>query len=99
MKPKPAEHNDDPDVDPEEIAEAVDERVPDAADADPLPPEVDEDTEEVTSWDEAPASTGMTAPKVLPDDETPIAEELVRDGLESADRDQRIAAADPDMEP
>jgi hypothetical protein len=99
MNAKPAEPNDDPDVDPEEIADATDERIPGNAETDPLPPEVDEETEELTSWDEAPASSGTITPKVLPEDENPPAEELVRDGLEAADRDQRIAAADPDFEP
>jgi hypothetical protein len=37
-------------------------------------------------------------PRVLPEDENAVGEELVEDGVESADRDQRLAAADPDYE-
>jgi hypothetical protein len=62
-------------------------------------PEVDERTGQLTAWDEAPASSGTTAHKNMLDDEIPPGELLVEEGLDEADREQRIAAADPDFEP
>ena len=44
-------------------------------------------------------AAGEAVPKVLPEDENAVAEELVEEGVEEADRDQRIASADPDFEP
>lgn len=94
MKPKTAEPNEDPDIDPEAIAESVQEEP-----ADPAAPEVDSATAELTEWDTPPSSLGHAAPKVLPEDEASAVETLTREGLEEADRQQRIAAADPDFEP
>ena len=42
-------------------------------------------------------AAGESAPRVLPEDETPPAEILVQGGIEEADREQRMAAADPDF--
>lgn len=63
------------------------------------PPELNKLTKELTEWDEPPAATGTAAHKVLPEDEVSIAEQLVYEGTDEADRDLRLAAADPDSEP
>jgi hypothetical protein len=93
MTPQPAEPDEDPDIDPEEIVEAVQDEP-----ADLIAPEVNPATAELTEWDAPPSSSGRAAPKVLPEDEVPAAEALIGEGLEEANRDQRIAAADPDFE-
>ena len=88
---------DEPETDAEEIADATDETPTDVT-----PPEVDARTEDITEWDDAPASHGTAAPKVQPDeedDETTIASKLVYEGTDEAERDRRMAAADPDFEP
>jgi hypothetical protein len=79
-------------TDPQMIEDAVNETP-----ASDIPPEVDETTAELTSWDEAPAVPA--APTIEPEDEVTVAELLVEEGMEEADRDRRIAAADPDFEP
>ena len=38
-------------------------------------------------------------PTVKPEDETSIAEQLINEGTDEADRERRIAAEDPDFEP
>ena len=53
---------------------------------------------ELTAWDEPTGITGRGAPKVLPEDEIPAAEQLVAEGIDEADREQRLAAEDPDFE-
>lgn len=85
---------DDPDFDPREIEEAEF-----ASAEDESPPEVDERTVELTAWDEPPGSSGTAAPKVGMEDEIPPGEQLVEEGIDEADREQRLAAADPDYEP
>ena len=94
MNPNAPQPNDDEEIDPEEIQAASDETPTKA-----MPPEVDPLTEELTKWDEPPNATGTEAPKVLPEDEASIAEQLVLEGSDEADREQRMAAADPDFEP
>jgi hypothetical protein len=79
-------------TDPQTIEDAVNETPASAT-----PPEVDEQTAELISWDEAPANSG--APKIEPEDEVTAAELLVEEGMEEAERDRRIAAVDPDFEP
>lgn len=79
-------------TDPQIIEDAVNETP-----ASDIPPEVDEQTAKLTSWDEAPAVPA--APVIAPDDEVSVAELLVEEGMEEAERDRRIAAADPDFEP
>jgi hypothetical protein len=94
MNLDPSEFDDDADVDPEEIESAASERItPDTA------PEVDRKTEDLKEWDEPPTATGVSAPKVPMEDETSVSEELIEEGMEEADREQRIASADPDFEP
>jgi len=94
MKPQPAMPNDDDDISPEELEVAADETPTDVT-----APELSSETKELVEWDQPPEATGHAAPKVLPDDETSIAEQLVEEGTDEADRDRRIAAADPDFEP
>jgi len=94
MNPKRPEPNDDADFDAEEIEEAAEERVtPHTA------PEVDPKTENLTEWDEPPAAAGASAPTAPLEDEASVAEELVEEGIDEADREQRLASADPDFEP
>ena len=86
--------NDDEDVDPEEIQTSSDETPTDVT-----APELNAETKELTVWDEPVSASGKSAPKVLPEDEATIAEQLVYEGTDEADRERRIAAADPDFEP
>lgn len=59
------------------------------------PPEaVNKDVENVVAWDEAPEDSGARAPQILPEDEANIAETLVQEGLEEAEHDQRLSAAE-----
>ena len=81
----------------EELAEATDETPTDVT-----APEVNARTDELTEWDDAPESHGTAAPKVMPDDDNDddtIASKLVYEGTDEAERERRIAAADPDFEP
>lgn len=98
MKRKPQSPDEDLEQNAEEIADAAADESP----TDVTPPEVDARTEEITEWDDAPAAHGKAAPKVLPgndDDEDTVAAKLVYEGTDEAEREQRIAAADPDFEP
>jgi hypothetical protein len=94
ITPSTDSSNNDPDFDPEEITE-------DAEDfhTDVTPPEVSEGTKDLTSWEDPPKASGGAAPKVLPEDEVPAVETFTYEGVDEADREQRIAAADPDFEP
>jgi len=90
--------------DEDETARA--EEMLDAADethTDTTAPELDARTEKLTEWDDPPAAHGTAAPKVGPaaddEDEDTIASKLVYEGTDEADRERRIAAADPDFEP
>lgn len=94
MNPPQPLPNEDDEFDPVEIQEAADE-TPTVV----TPPELDAETKNLTTWDEAPGASGRAAPKILPEDETTVAERLVYDGTDEADRERRIAAADPDFEP
>jgi len=61
----------------------------------PLPPEAAEPAvENLTSWDEPPEASGSRAPQVLPEDDANIPKRLVEEGLEEADHDQRVTAAE-----
>jgi len=94
MKTEPSEPEDEPDVDPEEIESAANAGItPEEA------PEVEPKTESLTEWDTPVEASGVSAPKVPMEDETSVAEQLVEEGLDEADRDQRLASADPDFEP
>jgi hypothetical protein len=81
----------------EEIADIADETPTDVT-----APELDDRTKELTEWNDAPADHGSAAPKVSPadeDDEDTVAAKLVYEGTDEADRERRLAAADPDFEP
>jgi hypothetical protein len=94
MNKESVEPNDDDEFDPEEIEEASEERItPSNA------PEVDSKTENLTEWDQPATDPSGAVPKVPLEDEAPAAEELVEEGMDEADREQRIAAVDPDFEP
>jgi hypothetical protein len=91
-----------PPPDEDEDAESVAEEIQAAADETPTDttaPELSAQTKDLTEWDDVPAAHGTSAPKVLPDDEDSIAAQLVYEGTDEADRERRIAAADPDFEP
>ena len=94
MRPKPRQPNDDDDFAPEDLDVAADETPTDVT-----APELNPETKGLVEWDQPPESTGHAAPKVLPEDETSIAEQLIYEGTDEADRDRRIAATDPDFEP
>jgi hypothetical protein len=94
MSPQSPKPNDDEDISPEELDVAADETPTDVT-----APELSPETKELVEWDEAPETSGHAVPNVIPDDETSIAEQLVYEGTDEADRDRRIAAADPDYEP
>jgi hypothetical protein len=86
--------NDDDKPDPEEIEAASDETPTDVT-----APELSPTTKDLIEWDEPPTASEAAAPKVLPEDEVPVGEELVYEGSDEADRERRMAAADPDFEP
>jgi hypothetical protein len=50
--------------------------------------------DQITAWDDVPAETGSRAPKFGTEDEANIAQVLVEEGLEEADHDARVAAAE-----
>ena len=60
----------------------------------PPPPETAGGAEELTAWDESPASSGHQAPTYQIDDEANIGEVLVQEGVEEAEHSQRVAASD-----
>lgn len=86
--------NDDPDFDPREIENAEYGTIEDNQ-----APELDSRTTELTEWDEPPGASGTAAPKIGMEDEIPPGEQLVEEGIDEADREQRLAASDPDFEP
>ena len=86
--------NDDDDSDPRALENAADETPTETT-----APELSEQTKELIEWDEPPSATGHEIPTVKPEDETSIAEQLINEGTDEADRDRRIAAEDPDFEP
>jgi len=91
-----------PDEEAEGAAEELDEAAADETPTDVNAPELNDQTKDLTAWDEAPSSHGTAAPKVVQDDdddEDTVAAKLVYEGTDEADRERRIAAADPDFEP
>jgi hypothetical protein len=93
--PEPADPvEEEPGADPMELEAATDESTDEQG-----PAELLHTTEKLTEWDEPPTAKGTAAPTVGPDDEATLGQQLVKEGVEEADRDQRIAAADPDFEP
>lgn len=62
-----------------------------------LPPEVDRQTADLTSWDEPVNASGTRAPKTGVDEEESNTGDLVESGILEADREQRMAADDLDI--
>lgn len=86
--------NDEDEIDPKEIEDAADE-TPGGGEA----PELIPRTENLTAWDDSPAESGRVSPRMPMEDEVSPAESLIDEGLDEADRHQRMAAVDPDLEP
>jgi hypothetical protein len=86
VKPEPAN---DPAIDPNELIEASDER-----ETVETAPEVPAGLEGAMEWDTPVGSEGLAAPKAGPDDEESVGTQLVMEGLDEAEREQRIAAAE-----
>jgi hypothetical protein len=66
-----------------------------------LPPEVPPGVENLTSWNENPGTTGRAVNTAPPDQDVDVGLELVEEGVDEADQDQRRAAKDenpPDAE-
>ncbi len=94
MKPNPNQDDEEYEEIAEEISAAADETPTDV-----IAPELDAQTKDLTEWDDAPGAHGVAAPKISMDDDESVAAKLVYEGEDEADREQRIAAADPDFEP
>jgi hypothetical protein len=75
----------------EEILEAADN-----IDGESLAPEVSARTAEITVWDEPPKDDGWRVQERPMDNEVTISEQLVSEGNEQADREQRMAAGASD---
>ena len=60
----------------------------------PPAPEADETVRPVEKWSQSTASQGHQAPQVELEDEQSAAEQLVYEGIEEADHDQRVAASE-----
>ena len=97
MKKVKEPNTDEMDFDPTGAEEAAEESTDLGVEP---PPEIAPNTENLTTWDEPPTSTGHATPKYpLDEEENQVGEELVQGGVEFADRDSRLAASDPDVEP
>ena len=63
--------------------------------SEPLPPEaVAPAIEILTAWDDPIGQDGHRAERALPEDDSSIAERLIRDGIDEADHDRRVSAAE-----
>lgn len=85
---------------PIENANALNEEILEAAekiDGESLAPEVSSRTADLTVWDESPEDVGRRVQE-RPDNEVTISEQLVSEGNEQADREQRMAASAGDAE-
>jgi hypothetical protein len=95
--------NDEPmslDEETEAVAEELDEAAADETPTDVTAPELSARTKDLTEWDEPPSARGTAAAKgEQDDDDDTIASKLVYEGTDEADRERRMAAADPDFEP
>jgi hypothetical protein len=60
----------------------------------PPAPEADETEHPVRLWSEAAGSAGHQAPRIGPEDEESPVEQLFNEGLEEAERDQRLSACE-----
>ena len=80
---------------PIQDANALNEEILEAAekiDGEILAPEVSSRTAEITVWNECPEDVGWRVQERPMDNEVTIAEQLVIEGNEQADREQRMAA-------
>lgn len=60
-----------------------------------LAPEVvSPEIEELTTWDDPVGQDGHRREKIPLEDESDVAEQLIRDGIEEADHDRRVTAAE-----
>ncbi len=98
MKDEPIPPDEDAD-EAEGVAEELDEAAADEAPTDVTAPELNAETKDLTAWDDPPGAHGTAAPKVEPDDDDSVASKLVYEGTDEAEREKRMAAADPDYEP
>jgi hypothetical protein len=76
-------------------ASALNEEILEAAekiDGERLAPEVSSRTAEITAWDESPEDIGWRVQESPMDNQVSISEQLVSEGNEQADREQRMAA-------
>ena len=83
-------------------ANALNEEILEAAeniDGEILAPEVSSRTAEITIWDESPEDLGWRVQERPMDNQVTISEQLVSEGNERADREQRIAAGDAEVAP
>jgi hypothetical protein len=60
----------------------------------PPAPEADETVHPVRLWSESMGSIGHQAPRIGPEDEESPVEQLFNEGLEEAERDQRLSASE-----
>ena len=60
----------------------------------PAPETGDPALEELTAWDDPIAQSGLRVPAVPLEDEAPVGERLIQDGVAEAEHHTRVAAAD-----
>jgi len=60
-------------------------------------PEVPPGDEDLTNWNESPDATGHAVDTRPPDEDVDVGLELVEEGVDEADEDQRRAAKDEDL--
>ena len=60
-------------------------------------PEVPPGDEDLTNWNESPDATGHAVDTSPPDEDVDVGLELVEEGVDEADEDQRRAAKDEDL--
>ena len=60
----------------------------------PAPEAVPPAIEILTAWDDPIDQEGHRAERALPEDESSIGERLIRDGIDEADHDRRVSAAE-----
>ncbi len=60
-------------------------------------PEVPAGDEDLTNWNESPDVTGHAVDTSPPDEDVDVGLELVEEGVDEADEDQRRAAKDEDL--
>jgi hypothetical protein len=61
---------------------------------DSSPPPAPEGDDSIRLWSDAESSVGHMAPRIGPEDEISPVEQLINEGLEEAERDQRLSASE-----